>query len=469
MKNHPKQNYRYQTSAFLLSLTIATFSTPLINSSVAENESAATLSARLEASEKKIAALEKKQADSAASFNNNSTQGVAGLANYIDTSLVIVGTAGGSSAKNDDLPFLQPGGHDPKRNGFSLNQAELSFSGNIDPYLRAESHFVFHEGDGVETEEAFITSTALDRLEIEAGYMLTEFGRINPQHPHQWTFIDSPIVNTRLLGAEGMRAAGIRMAKILPLPWFSELHLTLQNSDGEFMHSFRSGGASAHVHDEAVADESEQTDETEGELSIGGLPSVATSTNSLNDFVYVLRTDNFFDLSDSLSFKMGVSSALGPNSSGNNGSTILYGSDLILKWLPTNNFRGYPYVTLQGEYIGRNYNVDNNNPEALELSKRHIRDSGFYTQIEYGFIPSWAIAARGELAKGSGDTLIALNDDEERVERSRISSLLSYRPSEFSRLRLQYNYDQTDYLESNSHTVWLGFDIVLGKHPAHNY
>lgn len=493
MKNHLKKTHKYQTSTLLLSLTIATFSSPFINSSVAENESTATLSARLEASEKKIAALEKKQADSAASFNNNSTQGVVGLANYIDTSLVVVGTAGGSSAKNDDLPFLQPGGHDPKRNGFSLNQAELSFSGNIDPYLRAESHFIFLEGEGVETEEAFITSTALNELEVEAGYMLTEFGRLNPQHPHQWTFIDTPIVNARLLGGEGMRAAGIRMAKILPLPWFSELHLTVQNSDGEFMKSFRSGGGGGHAHevslnkaldldtehthdeheDDALAHEEDTHDHDEEEATeertVGGLPIVATSANSFDDLLYTVRTDNFFEVSQSLSFKMGVSTAFGPNSSGSDGFSIVYGTDLILKWLPSDNFRGYPYVTVQGEYIGRDYKVDGKNPEALELGRRHIRDNGFYTQVEYGFMPSWALAIRGEMAKGTGDTLIDIHDDAERVQRERMSSVLSYRPSEFSRLRLQHNFDQTDYLESDAHSVWLGFDIVLGKHPAHNY
>jgi len=56
-----------------------------------------------------------------------------------------------------------------------------------------------------------------------------------------------------------------------------------------------------------------------------------------------------------------------------------------------------------------------------------------------------------------------------RNERYRVSPLVSWRTSEFFRLRLQYNYDNATHLEDYAHTVWLGFEWLYGAHPAHRF
>ena len=69
-----------------------------------------------------------------------------------------------------------------------------------------------------------------------------------------------------------------------------------------------------------------------------------------------------------------------------------------------------------------------------------------------------------------GDALPARQDDPLRADRLRISPLLLWHPTEFSRLRLQYNYDNTDTLVGgDAHTVWLGAEILYGEHGAHKY
>ncbi|MFT5041029.1 MAG: hypothetical protein ACI8TX_002000, partial [Hyphomicrobiaceae bacterium] len=52
--------------------------------------------------------------------------GAAGALRLIDTSFVTLVAGGGSSLRNDELSELQRGGHDPNKNGFTLQQAELS-------------------------------------------------------------------------------------------------------------------------------------------------------------------------------------------------------------------------------------------------------------------------------------------------------------------------------------------------------
>ena len=63
-------------------------------------------------------------------------------------------------SRDGEIEQLQGGGHDPQRRGFTLQQAELSFAGAVDPYFTAEAHVVFTP-DVVELEEAYFTSTSL--------------------------------------------------------------------------------------------------------------------------------------------------------------------------------------------------------------------------------------------------------------------------------------------------------------------
>ena len=41
-------------------------------------------------------------------------------------------------------------------------------------------------------------------------------------------------------------------------------------------------------------------------------------------------------------------------------------------------------------------------------------------------------------------------------------------PTEYSKLRLQYAYDDRTSLD-DAHSVWLQFDFLLGAHAAHKF
>lgn len=387
----------------------------------------------------------------------------------IDVSLDVLVAAGASTARQEKLENLQGGGHDPKRRGFTLQQAELTLVGAVDPYFQAEAHLLATEDD-IELEEAFIQTLALPYgLELEVGYFLTEFGRLNPTHPHAWNWLDQPIVNTRLFGGEGMRGAGMRLAKLLPTPWYSQFHVGVQNADGEFMASFL-GGEIGHAH--GAEEEAEHE-----ELGIGGRPIVERDVRNLKDLVYLVRWENAVDLSRTWSGKFGVSGLYGPNFTGPDGETWIYGADFLLKWLPETNRRGRPFLRLEGEISQRELKADEffDEVEDESIAGGTLKDWGFYVQGLYGFNGLWSAGLRYEYASGSGDNLEhegsypGRRDDPFRDNRSRISPLLVYSPSEFSRIRLQYNYDHADHLRSDAHTVWLGFEALIGAHPAHDH
>lgn len=389
----------------------------------------------------------------------------------IDVSLDVQMAAGATSEPDEIIEVLQGGGHDPKRRGFTLQQAELSLVGAVDPYFLAEAHIIASE-DEIELEEAFVRTMSLPYgLEVEGGYFLTEFGRINPTHPHAWLWMDQPVVNTRMFGGEGMRGSGVRVSKLLPTPWYSVLHAGVQNADGEFMASFL-GGEVAHNHGDDHGEE-----EHDHEMGIGRRPIVDQEVHGLGDLVYLLRWENGFDLSSSWSTKFGLSGLYGPNFTGPDGETWIYGADFLCKWMPAGNFQGRPFFRLEGEFIKRDLEADDffDEDEGETIAGDTLRDWGFYLQGLYGFSSRWAAGLRYEYASGSGGSLThegeheGRSDDPYRDDRWRIAPLLAYSPSEFSRLRLQYNIDDADHLDDVVHSVWLGLEVLIGSHPAHAY
>jgi hypothetical protein len=401
--------------------------------------------------------------------------------NLVDLSLDVLSAVGTSTATDPEIELLQGGGHDPRQRGFTLQQAELSLVGAVDPYMNAEAHLIYFldpEGESnFEIEEAFLQSIALpfglDRqgFQVEAGHFFTEFGRINPKHPHAWDWQDQPFVLTRLLGEDGMRAPGMRIGWLLPLPWFSELHAGVQNAKGETMASFLAN------------------DEVFEERAIGGRPFSDRGVHSLADLVYLLRTTHGIDVSDEISAQLGGSLLLGPNATGNDGDTQIYGADLVVKWRPLDAERGWPFVKLEGEWLFRRYDADSftgcfvpaDGCTEVFVPGDTLADQGGYAQALWGFRRGWAAGLRYEYGSGSGSDVgfdddtqsvvrVSRNADPFRGTRHRVSPLLAFHPSEYARLRLQYNYDHQRFLEDDDqHSVWAGVEFMLGAHPAHSY
>jgi hypothetical protein len=403
----------------------------------------------------------------------------------LDVSLDVLAAGGGSSATDDELETLQGGGHDPNQRGFTLQNVELSLLGAVDPFLTGEAHLIYFidpEGESnFEVEEAFARTQRLPfgleehGLELEVGQFFTEFGRINPQHPHQWHWQDQPVVNTRFFGADGMRQTGVRAGWLTPLPWFSELHAGVQNAKGETMVSFLAN------------------DEVFEERAIGGRPFGDERVGSPNDLLKLLRWVNAVDLSDTWSTQLGLSGVHGPNATGPDGSTLVYGADWVVKWRPLQTDRGWPFVLFESEIMRREYRADDFFGCPVEeedgacpvaetgIGREELRDWGFYAQLLWGFRRGWAGGLRFEHATGSGSDVafddaagsfvrVSRDTDPFRADRTRVSPLLVFHPSEFSRLRLQYNYDVADDLdEEHQHSVWAGIEFLFGAHPAHGY
>jgi outer membrane receptor protein involved in Fe transport len=383
----------------------------------------------------------------------------------VDIALSIEAIGGASSERDESVRNLHGGGHDPKQRGFSMPNAELALSGDVNDYFFAQTNIVyFIDEDGesvVELEEAFIrTNNVPYGLEFKAGQFFTEFGRFNQTHPHQWAWIDQPIVNSRFFGPDGMRGQGARVSAVLPLNWDSNILISAQNARGETMPSYYG----------------------EGEGFAGREYDVATDTRSMSDLLWNSRWDNLLDLSNDLAVRFGASTAIGPNSAGSDTKTIIYGAHLALRWGCPDCKKTLPLITWETEFLARETEVDEFEDDFSTIYPSDtLKDYGIFTQLTVGFLPAWSAGLRAEWARGSGDTIAddpatpsaTIADrslDPQRDNRFRLSPLIAWEVGDHSRLRLQYNYDDADHLEKgDAHSVWLALDIVIGSHPEHGF
>ncbi len=331
----------------------------------------------------------------------------------------------------------------------------MVLEGAVDPYFRAQANVILQispEGESVvELEEAYATTTSLPHgFQLKVGQFFTEFGRLNPSHPHAWDFVDQPLVNGRFFGGDGLRSVGARVSWLLPTAFYSEAFLGIQNSQGETLSSFRS---------------------VPGE-SLFGREIVEREVKSVSDLLLAPRYAASFDLSDTQTLLVGASAALGPNGTGENGKTRIYGVDGFWKWKAANAFKGFPFVKVQGELMYRDLAADAS-PDGAQPSAS-FDDWGGYLQINWGFKPGYVAGLRFDSVGGDSGGLEGGDptdnpDTDALRRRMRLSPVWTWFPTEYSKLRLQYNFDQGDALERDEHSLWLQLEFLLGAHAAHKF
>jgi len=371
---------------------------------------------------------------------------------YMNVSFDALMDFGWSTARDPDKQ-LQLGDHDPIQRGFSLRNAEIGLDGAVDPYFKGFANIVFKLDKNNETqpelEEVYAQSSALPwNLQLKGGQFFAAFGRQNAQHPHAWAFVDQPIILNRAFGPEGLRNIGAQLSWLEPLPFFTEATLGVFNGQSDQAFSFRN----------------RREDDGLGTNRFAGRATLNRRLRDVGDLLFVPRLASSFDLSDEQTLVVGASGAFGPNDTGEHTRTQIYGVDAFWKWKPVNASEGFPFVTWQTEALYRRFEAGAD-PSAL-LPAEVIRDYGFYSQVMWGFHPHWVAGLRGEWATGNNAAFD--RKDVFRGDRTRISPVLTWYPSEFSKVRLQYNYDQGEHF-SDQHSIWLQFEFQLGAHAAHQF
>lgn len=376
---------------------------------------------------------------------------IGGGKNYMNISFDGMFALAYSSDKH--LDQIEVGDHDPQQRGFNARNIELAFDGAVDPYFEGFANIVFKlDNDNetqVEVEEAFLQTTDLPfNLQLKGGQFFAAFGRINPTHPHTWDFADDPLIHGLLLGPDGLRGVGGQISWIVPVPWYSQLILGVQNGRGITGYSFRNPGDNGVFFDRLTTDR---------------------EMRGLEDFVWIPRWENSVDLSPTQVVLAGVSGAFGSNDTGGNSRTQIYGGDLLYKWKSAKAEGGFPFVKWQTEFMYRRFEAGHGMDDTFPVAET-FHDWGMYSQVMWGFKKGWVAGIRGDYYDAQDSRF---TDDPERQSRSRISANLTWYPTEFSKIRLQYNHDFLEdsffFAGRDVDSVFFQFEFILGAHGAHKF
>jgi len=112
------------------------------------------------------------------------------------------------------------------------------------------------------------------------------------------------------------------------------------------------------------------------------------------------------------------------------------------------------------------------NSSPLESSTLNSKQDGWYAQAVWQFVRTWSIGLRLDVVDSDNTgSDVSVLDEAGLVtaghEPKRASIMAQWQPSEFSRIRLQYNRDESYQLTDDQ--VFLQYTFSMGAHGAHQY
>jgi hypothetical protein len=363
-------------------------------------------------------------------------------------SLILQGIAARSSLDPNTYRitgFAPSGGEvGPARRGFGLGESELVVTSNIDPYFRGQLVASLTPEDTVEVEEAFFQTLGLGKgFTIKGGRFLSAIGYQNQIHQHAWDFQDAPLAYKALLGGR-LNDDGVQLRWVAPTDLLVELGTELgqgRTFPGTAPNKNGTGLWTAFAH-------------------LGGDIGASTAWRTGLSYVRTSPQDRAIPDVDALGTQAFT------------GRSNLWIADFILKWAPGGNATVTNFK-LQGEYFRRKETGDLNfnNVASGDYASRQ---SGWYLQGVYQFMPQWRVGYRrdqldhGTVSNGIGltstDSPLLLTD----YNPKRNTLMVDWSPSEFSRIRLQLASDKSR-VGMTDNQVLLQYIYSLGAHGAHTF
>ncbi|MBL0721990.1 MAG: hypothetical protein JJV88_05365 [Sulfurovum sp.] len=331
--------------------------------------------------------------------------------------------------------------------GFDLNYAELSLGATVDNYFDLMSIFHLTEDD-FEIEEAFVTTRNLPfYLKGKIGKFKSDFGYLNKKHHHSYNFADMPLIYSSLLGDHGITDEGLQLQYVLPTSVYIMAGVEALRGSNE--QSFGYSGFDDIVEDSEYP--SLFIGYLKSSFDIGGGTLLAGVSIANGDS----KIDHLEDEESPHAF---------------DGETTLYGMDLTYKkYFASNHSISFTTEYLYREMLGDRMIPTDIGFNILDLEKNQ---GGFYSELVYQYDTNIKAGLRySEISQN--DVLInGINRDVED-DISVSSAMIEYNPSEYSRIRLQYNHNASLYNEdgrrNDKNAVIVQFTYAIGAHGAHSF
>lgn len=348
----------------------------------------------------------------------------------------------------------------PPPRSFSLGESELTVSANIDPWFRGYFTAALTPEDEVEVEEAYIQTLALPGgLGVRGGRFFSGIGYLNELHPHAWDFADPPLAYKAFFGNQ-LSGDGVQIRWVAPTALYVETgieaarYLSFPSNDGERnKNGLLSGAAFLRLGGDVGASHGWRA----------GLSHVRTK---VRDRAFETRTTQVDASGEAL-----------VSTNTFDGSSKTWVADFVWKWAPEGNPAQRSFK-LQGEYfLRRERGSLASDLVAADDERYAARQTGWYLQGVYGFMPRWRVGLRHDrLDSGQPDIGLVsggvLGLDDLAILRPhqprRTTAMIDWSPSEFSRLRLQVARDEARF-GAPDNQLWLQYIMSLGAHGAHRF
>jgi hypothetical protein len=359
-------------------------------------------------------------------------------------SLILGGSYTSTSRNPEDwnIAGFPPSGGEvgPGERSFNLGESELTFAANIDPYFAGVLTAAITGENEIEVEEAFVRTTALpDGFTGKMGRFFSGFGYLNEVHAHAWDFVDQPLVYQAMFGGQ-FRQEGVQVKWLAPTDLFVEFGAEVGNGDS--------------------------------------YPSTRGTGNGLNATTLFAHVGG--DVGDYTSWRAGlawldgdaedreggiVDAAGDPLFESFTGDTRTFVVDGVLKWAPSPRRQ----LKVQGEYMRREESGEITGAGVLLADDYRSTQSGWYLQSVYQFAPRWRVGARYDSLDSGTPRYTLAPDGLLSSSPDRLSLMLDWNPSEFSRLRAQYDFDNARDDGDTDRILRLQYIYGIGAHGAHKY
>jgi len=345
--------------------------------------------------------------------------------------------------------------------GFNFNYSEMYVASTVDPYLDLVGLFHLHR-DGFEIEEGYLQTRDLPyNLKLKGGKFYSEFGRLNKQHHHVWNFADAPLIYRAVFGEHNLNETGIQLSWLAPTSFYLLTGFEVFQGDNE--NNFNRNGFIVNT----------KKDRSGNNIKIN-------DTKKPNLFTFFIKPS--FDIGNT-SILTGVSYAQGKTRINHledkkphalSGDTKIYGFELTTR----HTLDSYRYLLLQSEYIYRKFDGTKfvyDNDGNLKTQRLEKKQAGFYVEGIYKFAQRWRAGLRYDLINKNDVFVNGINKNLPD-NMYKYSAMIDFLPSEFSRIRLQYNYDRSLFIRNAgnwerkpNHEIILQFNLAIGAHGAHGF
>lgn len=348
-------------------------------------------------------------------------------------------------------------GHGGLDQGFNLRETEVAFSASVDAYFDVQALFAVSE-EGIEAEEVFFQTRRLPwGLQLKGGKLLSGIGYANAHHPHQWEFVDQNLAYELLLGGHGLNEKGLQLTWVPKLPFYMKVGAELFQGENEKLASNVGPGEYPGIDEQ-------------------GAPRVLSERSGPRLFTGFVKVGPDLGYSNALQVGFSLASsrrhqevhdhdADGTPEGVLDGTATLWGVDAVYKYDSPRPL-GAGDLVLQAEYLARKRDLDVlGTPDTAVF-----RQDGAYLQAVYGLVPRLQLGARWDVAGLTNERVrggVKTGYDSSR----RLTAALTFNPTEFSRLRAQY--ERAEIRVDGEKESWgrflLQLQLSLGAHGAHTF